>query len=306
MFIIERNEVRTMAYEALKVIRPFVKVSSRIAPRFMGNLAFKAFCRPPRASGTDDTQRRLMARAEARMDHAERIRVSYEGGEVQAYRFRTQAGASKGTVLLIHGWTGRAAFMSAFVEPLNASGFDVLGVDLPGHGHSSGRILHVPLGIKALHAVHAQLGPWHGVIGHSFGGAIAASLLSGAVAHFPAIPVNRLVLIATPHSIPQLFQWFGQTVGLSRRSQHWFAANVKRLAGRDLSTFEGDALLRQAGMPTLLLHAPDDKEVSFASAEVLATSGDHVSLVPMPGLGHRRILYATATVEAARAFMATD
>ncbi len=294
-----------MAYEALAVIRPFVKVSSRIAPRLTGNLAFKAFCRPPRANGTDDTQRRLMARAEARMDHAERTRVPYEGGEVLAYRFRTQAGPNRGTVLLIHGWTGRAAFMSAFVEPLNGAGFDVVAVDLPGHGHSSGRNLHIPLGIRALHAVHDALGPWHGVIAHSFGGALATSLVSGAVAHFPAIATKRLVLIATPHSMPQLFQWFGRTVGLSRRGQHWFDANVQRLAGRDLSTFEGDALLRQANVPTLVLHAPDDKEVSFASAEILSAAGEHVTLTAMPGLGHRRILYAPATVEAARAFMAS-
>jgi pimeloyl-ACP methyl ester carboxylesterase len=293
-----------MAYEALKVIRPFVKVSSRIAPRLTGNLAFRAFCTPPRANGADDTQRRLMARAEARMDHAERVQVAYEGGDVQAYRFRTQAGTARGTVLLIHGWTGRAAFMSAFVEPLNASGFDVVAFDLPGHGHSSGRILHIPLGIRALHAVHAQFGPWHGVIAHSFGGALATSLVAGAVSPFPAISVKRLVLIATPHSMPQLFRWFGQTVGLSGRGQHWFDANVQRLSGRELNTFEGEMLLRQAQVQTLVLHAPDDKEVSFASAEALASAGDHVTVQPMQGLGHRRILYAPATVEAARSFMA--
>ncbi len=295
-----------MAYEALKVIRPFVKVSSRLAPRLTGNLAFKAFCTPPRINAADDTQRRLMARAEARMDHAERSRVAYEGGEVQVYRLRTKAATSRGTILLIHGWTGRAAFMSAFVEPLNAAGFDVVALDLPGHGHSSGRILHIPLGIRALHAVHGQFGPWHGVVAHSFGGALATSLVSGAVAPFPALSVERLVLIATPHSMPQLFRWFGDTVGLSGRGQQWFNANVQRLAGRDLDTFEGEALLRQAGIRTLVLHAPDDKEVSFASAEALKAAGDHVTLHPMPGLGHRRILYAPATVQAACAFLAGD
>jgi pimeloyl-ACP methyl ester carboxylesterase len=293
-----------MAYEALKVIRPFVKVSSQIAPRLTGNLAFRAFCMPPRAGGSDDAQRRLMARAEARMDHAERTRVAYDGGDVQAYRFQTQTGPSKGTILLIHGWTGRAAFMSAFVEPLNASGFDVIALDLPGHGLSSGRMLHIPLGVRALHAVHAKFGPWHGLIAHSFGGAVATSLVAGAVSAFPAIALQGLVLIATPHSMPQLFRWFGQTVGLTGRGQHWFDANVQRLAGRDLGAFEGETLLRQANVPTLVLHAPDDKEVSFASAEALAKAGSHVAVQSMPGLGHRRILYAPATVQAARAFVA--
>jgi pimeloyl-ACP methyl ester carboxylesterase len=291
-----------MAYEALKVLRPFVKLGSAVAPRLTGNLAFQAFCMPPRL-GLDQTQKKLIARAEARMAHAESWRLPFRKGAVQAYRFPAPGGETRGRILLIHGWTGRAAFMSAFIEPLNRSGFEVVAVDLPGHGASTGRMLHIPLGIEALHAVHASLGPFHGIVAHSFGGALATSLVSGAVAGFPAIRIERLALIATPSSMPQIFHWFGQTIGLSERSQHWLDANVLRLAGRELSAFEGDALLRQANVPTLVLHAPDDKEVAFANAEALASAGGHVQLRPLPGLGHRRILYAPQTVEAARAFM---
>ena len=294
-----------MAYEALRVIRPLVKVGSRLAPRLTGNLAFRAFCTPPKANGMDETQRKLIGRAEARMDHAERSRIPVEGGEVQAYRFRTQAAESRGAVLLIHGWSGRAAFMSAFVEPLNEAGFDVLALDLPGHGLSSGRTLHVPLGIAALHAMHGRFGPWRGVVAHSFGGALATSLVSGAVPRFPAIAVERLVLIATPSSIPELFAWFGAAIGLSDRSREALDANVLRLAGRELRHFEGDALLRQAGVPSLVLHATDDKEVGFGNAERLASAGPHVTLKPLRGLGHRRILYAPQTVAAAREFLLT-
>jgi pimeloyl-ACP methyl ester carboxylesterase len=292
-----------MAYEALKVLRPFVKLGSAVAPRLTGNLAFQAFCMPPRLS-LDGTQSKLIARAEARMAHAESWRLPFRRGAVQAYRFPAPGGEARGKVLLIHGWTGRAAFMSAFVEPLTRSGFEVVAIDLPGHGASSGRTLHIPLGVEALHAVHASLGPFYGVIAHSFGGALATSLVSGAVAGFPAIRIERLALIATPSSMPQIFRWFGGVVGLSETAQRWFNANVLRLAGRELSAFEGDALLRQANVPTLVLHAPDDREVAFANAEALASAGAHVRLESLPGLGHRRILYAPQTVEAARAFMA--
>jgi pimeloyl-ACP methyl ester carboxylesterase len=293
-----------MPHEALRVIRPIVKVGSRVAPRLVGNLAFRAFCTPPRVNGLDEAQRKMIGRAEARMDHAERLRVPFEGGAVQAYRFRTQAQTARGAVMLIHGWTGRAAFMSAFVEPLNAEGFDVVAVDLPGHGRSEGRMLHVPLGVAALSAVHAKLGPWHGVVAHSFGGALATALVSGAIPRFPAVPVDKLVLIATPSSMPELFAWFGETIGLSPRGRHWLDANVLRLAGRELSDFEGDRMLAEAKVPTLVLHAPDDKEVAYRSAERLAAAGPHVRLQPMKGLGHRRILYAPQTVQAAVGFMA--
>ncbi len=292
-----------MSYDALKVIRPFVKLGSAIAPRMTGNAAFRLFCTPPKVRGMDDKQRKLAERSEARMADAEQARVPFEGGEVQTYLFRTKSVAPLGTILLVHGWTGQAAFMSAFVEPLNMAGFDVLALDLPAHGKSKGRHLHIPLGVAALHTVRERFGPWYGIVAHSFGGAVASSLVAGAVEGFPPVWLHRLVLIATPSSMPALFRWFGEAVGLSERGHGFFNDNVMRLAGRRLETFEGDELLRAAKVKTLLLHAPDDKEVAFDNAETLQKAGSFVRLQPMPGLGHRRILYAPSTVAAVAEFM---
>lgn len=293
-----------MAHRALRAIRPLVRVGSRMAPRLTGNLAFRVFCTPPRTD-LDEAQRKLVARAEAELEAAERLRLPFEGGVVQAYRIAAQA-PSRGAVLLLHGWTGRAAFMSAFIEPLTRSGFDVVALDLPAHGRSSGRILHVPMAIAALHALHERLGSWRGIVAHSFGGPIAAALVSGAIPRFKALPVERMVLIAAPSSLPDIFAWFGEAIGLTERGRRALDANVLRIAGRELAEFEGDAMLREAGVPTLLLHAPDDPEVGYRNAERLAAAGPHVALKPLPGLGHRRILYAPETIEAARAFMAAD
>jgi pimeloyl-ACP methyl ester carboxylesterase len=292
-----------MSHAALKVIRPFVKIGSLIAPKLTGNAAFRLFCTPPKAGNMDDKQRKLASRAQARMAAAEQTRVPFEGGEVQTYLFRTTGTESRGTILLVHGWTGQAAFMYAFVDPLNKAGFDVLALDLPAHGKSDGRHLHIPLGVAALHAVRERFGPWQGIVAHSFGGAVATSFVAGAVAGFPAVWLHRMVLIATPSSIPALFRWFGDAVGLSERSHGYFNDNVQRLAGRRLDTFEGDALLRSAGVTTLLLHAPDDKEVPFENAQIMHRAGSFMQLQALPGLGHRRILYAPVTVMAVTAFL---
>ncbi|MGL4637036.1 MAG: alpha/beta hydrolase [Beijerinckiaceae bacterium] len=291
-----------MSHQALKVIRPFVKIGSAIAPKMTGNAAFRLFCTPPKAK-VDEKQRKMTERAEARLAASERARVPFEGGEVETYLFRTGEAQIRGTILLVHGWTGQAAFMSAFVEPLTSAGFDVLALDMPAHGKSSGKHLHVPLGVAALHAVRERFGPWYAIVAHSFGGAVATSFVAGAVEGFPSVWLDRLVLIATPSSMPALFRWFGDTVGLSERGHAHFNANVMRLAGRALDTFEGEHLLRSAKVKTLVLHAPDDKEVAFSSAETLAKAGTFVTMQPMPGLGHRRILYAPTTVAAVTAFM---
>jgi pimeloyl-ACP methyl ester carboxylesterase len=291
--------------QALRFIRPFVKVSSLFAPRLTGNFAFRLFCKPPQVKNLDVTQKQLIQSAQERMAQSVTERVVFEGGEIQTYRMEAKASPSRGRVLLLHGWSGRAAFMSSFIETLLEAGYDILSVDLPGHGESAGKELHIPLALTALDAVHERFGPWHGVIAHSFGGAIALAMVAGAMARFPAIPLKRLVLIATPHSMPELFNWFSQTIGLSKTARYWLNDNVKRLSGQEIEKFEGRDQLRKVKIPTLIMHAPDDKEVSYVGAEILATAGEHVTLKPMPRLGHRRILYAKETITAAVTFMAS-
>lgn len=290
-----------MTQAAFRVIRPVVAAASALSPRLAGAVAFRAFCRPPGAGRRGTALHKAVERAESRMAGAERIAIPVADGTVQVYRFAAPIGTGR-SVLLVHGWSSRAAFMAAFVSPLNDLGFDVVAVDLPGHGRSSGRSLHLPLGIAALRAVHERLGGWHAAVGHSFGGALATFLTAGALAD--PVPVDRLVLIGTPHSMEAVFRSFGRTVGLSARGQHRFEETVLRMTGKPLSSFEAPNHLARVGTPTLVLHAPDDKEVPFASAEALAAAGPHVRLQPLPGLGHRQILTAAATVAATAAFVA--
>ncbi|MGL4438405.1 MAG: alpha/beta hydrolase [Bosea sp. (in: a-proteobacteria)] len=297
-----------MAQLGLQVIRQLVRAGSVIAPRLTGNLMFDRFCTPPRLPNLSEGERKATDQAKDRLRDATITDVAYNGrgfpdGTIRTFAFASARMPSRGKVLLLHGWTGRAIFMTAFVAPLTDAGFDVIACDLPGHGEASGQRLHIPLAIAALQALHATTGPWHGIIGHSFGGAIAPALIGGLVEPHPRLPIKRLVLIAAPHSMPQLFHGFGRFIGLNDQSQHWFDANVKRLTGRELATFETVDVLRTTQTPTLVLHAPNDKEVSFASAEAIAASGDHVTLKALPGLGHRRILYAPATLAASVDFM---
>jgi pimeloyl-ACP methyl ester carboxylesterase len=292
-----------MTRSALKVIQPVVKFGSRLAPRMAGNLAFRAFCTTPGAARLNGAQAQMATKAQTLLDQAEPLRLAMRRGFVQGYRLVSTEAHSRGTVALVHGWTGRAAFMASFIAPLNQAGFDVVLLDLPGHGRSTGRTLHVPLGVEALHALHRATGPWHGIVAHSFGGALATSFAAGAVAGLPPVVVARQVLIATPHSMPALFRWFGRMIGLSARGQHWFEANVQRVAGNDLASFEIDRMLKCLATQTLVLHAPDDKEVSFASAEAFDAAGPHVRLIPLPGLGHRRIIHVKATVAETVAFL---
>jgi pimeloyl-ACP methyl ester carboxylesterase len=294
-----------MANAALSVIRPVVRAGSTLAPYIAGRIAFDLFCRPGLAGGLDARQRQAAAAAEKRLAGAQRLTVSTGGGYVETYRFAAPPEAATGrTVLLVHGWTGRAAFMIGFVAPLLKKGFDVMAVDLPGHGASSGRRLTMPLAVEALAAIRRAHGPLHGVVGHSFGGAVAVTAASGAVPAFRPLDVRRIVLVAAPDRMSTYFHAFGGAIGLSRAAQTVMDDRVRHVAATTLDRFDGRARLADLTAPTLVIHDRGDREIVFADAESMAAAGPHVTLLPTEGLGHRRILQSGAVARAAAVHLA--
>jgi pimeloyl-ACP methyl ester carboxylesterase len=289
-----------MANAALSVIRPVMRLGSSLAPKLAGRMAFDAFCRPGIAEAQTAKQRDAMLAAQSRMDAAERVTLTCGYGYIESYRFAARpSGGGRGTVLLVHGWTGRAAFMQAFIPPLLKHGFEVAAIDLPGHGRSSGNRLTMPLAMEALAAARRALGPLHGVIGHSFGGAVAVTAAAGVVPAFRPLDVKRLVLVSAPDRMSTYFNAFGSMIGLSAAAQRAMNDRVRTIASTTLDRFDGRARLAEINLPTLVVHDRDDREIPFADAQSLASGGARTDLLATEGLGHRRILQSSAVAKAA-------
>lgn len=296
-----------MSSPALRLIRPLVRISSLIAPKAAGHLAFKAFCTPPRRKQRTATQSGTTVRtAQTRLAGAQRHAISYACGSVTAYVFEPDAthfDTPAPTVILLHGWTGEAAFMTAFVAPLLEAGFRVVAFDLPAHGSSTGSELNIPLGVASLAAVARAFAPVHAIVAHSFGGAIAMAGLARSVPSQPAVRAGRLALIAAPASITAITRDFGATIGLGRRGQAALERRIHVVAGNPVEAFEGRDQLATIARPTLVIHCRDDRELGFHHAQALAAAGPFVTLEPVKGLGHRRILQAKPVVEKVARFV---
>ncbi len=297
-----------MPSAALRVIRPLVRIGSFIAPRTAGRAAFRLFCTPPRQPGPDSRSGKAIQGARARLAPAQRQAVPYPCGSVSTYLFEPEAGLQDGagpppTVILLHGWNSEAAFMTAFVAPLIAAGFRVVAYDMPAHGASTGAELNIPLGVASLAAVARVFAPVHAIVTHSFGGAIALAALAGSVPGQPRVKARRLALISAPSSIATITRNFGATIGLGRRGQAALEKRIHSVAGNPVEVFEGREQLAGIGLPTLVIHDRQDRELDFHHAEALAAAGSFVTLEATGGLGHRRILQAKPVVESVTRFV---
>ena len=193
-------------------------------------------------------------------------------------------------VYLVHGWGGWRGQLGAFVAPLLERGHRVVAFDAPGHGEADDGVLGPGKGtfpemVEAFAAVAAHHGPASGVVGHSLGCHVAASIVHRGA------PAERLVLIAPSNDFGEITQQFAQILGFGERTRTRMEAIMADFLDEPISSFDLAPLGADGGLPpTLVVHDRHDKETEFAVGERLAAAWPTARLDATEGLGHQRIL----------------
>ena len=220
----------------------------------------------------------------------------FEESSVTVYR-RTDIAPGRPRVLLVHGWAGSGAQMRALGDAAAAAGCDPVLLDFPAHGRSGGWRSTLPQFTRAIFAVTARLGPWHGLVAHSLG-AVAAM---HTAAH--GLPVRRLALIA-PSAPPALFlDWFAGSFGLSRSVSQRMRAQIELREAVDLAEFEPEWLGPRIVQPSVVVHDQGDRVAPFAAGERVVASLPDARLHGTEGLGHRRVLDDAGAIAAVMAHL---
>jgi len=217
----------------------------------------------------------------------------------RAMRTYTWGEPLQGTVVVLHGWAGRATQFHSFVAALVGAGYRVCGIDAPGHGLSEGKLATVMHFAHALERLIASLGPVEAVIAHSMGGAAASYALS------QGLPVKKAVLIASAADIKHFSHYFARQLRLPEALRHDLQQYMEQRYGvrwEDMAAPYTATLNPQAA---LLIHDRDDREVSLRASETIAAAWTGAQLHISSGLSHRRILRDPEIVEKVVAFIAS-
>lgn len=238
--------------------------------------------------------RRVPARREELdvLEGASRFTVPFRGEELAAWSWGTGP-----TVLLVHGWNGRATQLGALVSPLVSSGFRVVAFDHVGHGASTGSSTTMVEMAAAIASVARAAGGVHGLVAHSLGaGASALAIAEG-------LALERVVLIAPPLTPEPWFRRFGGALGLDERAMKLARAAIERRVGRTFDDLHLPTLARSLDEPALIIHDRDDREIPIEAGELLSYAWQGSRLLVTAGLGHHRILRSPGVVESTRRFL---
>lgn len=305
--MLELNESVVMSSYLHKVAGQAINLTGVVSMRLAGRIAFRLFSSTGSPEPKSDKARKLLAMSRSQMREAEEILLPIHTGMVATHRFPPIGEPNGKTLLVVHGWGSRIDYMQGLIRGLRQTGATVIGLDLPGHGGSTGRHLTVPLAIEAIDAAWRQFGPFDAVIGHSFGGFVSAMSAAGPEDWMTRRTPGKLVLIGSPVAAEDVFSHFSGQMGFTRKVSRAMDEEVQRIAGQPIAFFSaGRMLVDKPDLPVLVLHAEDDKEVSAKAALLYTEAGPHVRLHWLNGLGHRRIVNSPQTIDAISKFLVSS
>lgn len=292
---------------AFKVIRFGFSRLEALSPRLSGSLAFRLFCRIPSRKPKGEKAKRVFVAGQQQLSNAAIVRLPTSAGSVATYHLASgtvQRVASR--LLVVHGWGSRAEYLTDLASGLSAAGADVVMLDLPGHGASTGARLDLWLAAEAIGAAERHYGPFDGVVGHSFGGAAVMTAAGGVFGDRSRLEAGRIVLIGAPSSMGEVFAGFASAIGLGRPSLMAMRQRAEDYVGVGVEQLDTVTVARRIDRPLLVIHAEDDKEVNVGHAQRYIGLSPKVRHIWANGHGHRRIVSAPEVIDAVADFLVRD
>jgi pimeloyl-ACP methyl ester carboxylesterase len=294
-----------MANFAIKVIRFGFAGLGTISPDAAARMAFRLFCLTPSRRPKGEKARLMHAAGRRKLAGAQKIPFAVGPSTVMAYRLNGDGKPGRKRFLVVHGWGSGVAYISALPTGLAETGAEIIALDLPGHGLSSGRSLNMRQAVETILEAERRFGPFDAVVGHSFGGACLMLAIGGVFRELGSISPRKAVVIGSPSHIHWLFDDFARMVGLSPRVKDRLIRHTEKVAGTSLDDFDTVAATGRLDIPLLIVHAEDDKEVSADHARRF--DGSPTARIHWAnGLGHRRIVSDRGVVETIAEFVSDE
>ncbi|MDZ4728250.1 MAG: alpha/beta hydrolase [Leptospira sp.] len=247
-------------------------------PEFIGYVTSSIFL---------STQKQELSRKEIQiLSIAEEDIFHFENQNIQYYHWK----GNGQKILLVHGWNGNTGNFFKIIPELVAKGYDVFGIDLPGHGNSNGRYSNIVISAKSIRQLVSIVGNPEIIISHSFGGAVST------VAQELGVTAEKLVYIAPPLKLEILRENFCKEFNLSSIEGDYMRSIIERKVKRPLSSIDLEYAGKKFNNQLLVIHDKNDIEIPIDLGRAVAKAWKKSELFETEGLGHRLILRSQLVV----------
>jgi len=205
--------------------------------------------------------------------------------EVDGTTVRGYAAGTGPTVVLVHGWAGRAADWRHLAAQLVDDGWRIVAPDLPAHGMTKGRTTDLYELGRAVAAVLANEEP-AAVISHSLGFPMVMRAIEDGSDHPP-----KMVALSPGRRMEHALQTFARQARLGAPLERELRRAIQRTFGHDVfERMDVDRVLPSMTSDGLVIHDAHDEDVPLDDGQAIADLWPNAQFVVTEGLGHRLIL----------------
>lgn len=247
-----------------------VNVISLFSPKKSAEIAFKIFCTPRKGRNFSKSQTALLERSEQE-------RLPLRDFELQTYVWK--GGEEK--VLLVHGWDSNSARWKAVISTLLAENYTVIAFDGPGHGKSGNETTNGVLYAEGVEKVVHRFKPDY-VIGHSFGGMAVCNYF----ANFDALPIKRLILMATPSKLSRVLDDYYKIINYKNRGQKALKSYFTNTYGFTAESFSMEDYIKKVKIKGLVIHDKNDETTPFREGVAIHQNWEGSNLFEVENIGH--------------------
>jgi pimeloyl-ACP methyl ester carboxylesterase len=248
----------------------YLNMLARIAPATAGHHGFRIFCYPFRTP--------LKRYHREFMDTAKQEIIDVNGIRIQLYRW----GTGDRKILLLHGWQSHTYRWKNYVDQFPPDQYSVYSIDAPGHGLSSGNYLTVPVYSQVVEEVIAGIGNIFAVISHSLGAFTTLYTLD----RLPQLPVQKLVLLASPGEATEFIHFFSTALKLNEKSVRHILDHFEHEITEPITFFSARRFAESIRQPGLIIHDKQDDETSYEHSLAIHRAWKGSELIVTDGLGH--------------------
>ena len=184
---------------SIKALRFILGIFSRVTPGLTTRILLGHFYKPGAFKARKNSQ------------HIPETQAVTFTHKFPKYEIFTKTYGTGPVVLCLHGWGGSSDSFVNFIDPLVKEGYQVITIDLPGHGNSSGNESSLFYFIASTTSILETIPEVYSIIGHSIGGLAAMNL----AARNPSI--SKLVTISTPSSINTIVNTYKINLNLTEK-----------------------------------------------------------------------------------------
>ena len=220
----------------------------------------------------------------------ENVEIQVSSAAIRGWLMKSEG--AKGCFILVHGWSSNKSDMLRYADPLLASGYDVLLVDVLGHGESDATQKQVSIksfvqSIKGMidyvegrPDIHKEIY----VLGHSLGGT-AASIVNATDARIQAVITDSM-----PTSLKSISQSMAGNIKMPYIPFGWLFVSWFLLRGgvffKARREWHLEKILKNQKSSALAIHSVHDKKVPISNVDILLKDSNFKQIIKVETKGH--------------------